>query len=162
VIVSHKNCKGTSMIELMTICVLISLLSALAIPSWMNYLPKLRTQSAVRAVVATLRQARSQSICEKKCYGIFFDVSNKNFVLFLDKVNPGGGVHDTGDSTVTSTPFGQSVAFGSTTLTGSTVVFDMNGAASQSGTVTLTTSDGTRSYTIDILAATGRVKTTST
>jgi Tfp pilus assembly protein FimT len=162
VIVSHKNCKGTSMMELMTICVLISILSALAIPSWMKYLPKMRTQAALRSVVATLRQARSQSISEKKRYGVFFDASNKRFVLFLDTFNPGGGTYDSGDSTVISTAFGQSVAFGSTTLTGSTVVFDMNGAASQSGTVTITTSDASRSYTIDILAATGRIKSTST
>jgi Tfp pilus assembly protein FimT len=144
--------------ELMIICVLISVLSALAIPSWMNYLPKMRAKSAVRAAVSGLREARALSIAEKKRFGVYFDSNNKNFVLFADIINPGGGTYDTGDSVVTRTDFGSNVVLGSTSLAGATVVFDMIGAASQSGTVVFTTSDAQLSYTIDVLAATGRIK----
>lgn len=157
----HRNNRGTTLMELMIICVIISLLSAMAVPTWMEYMPKLRTKTAVRAAVSTLREARSQSISEKRRLGVYFDASGKNFIYFVDKVNPGGGTYDTGDSLVSRTEFGSNAIIESTTLAGSTVVFDMSGAASQSGTVTFTTSDAQLRYVVDILAATGRIKMTA-
>jgi len=157
----HRDRKGTTLIELMIICAIISVLSAMAIPSWLEYMPKLRAKTAVRAAVSALREARSLAITEKTRFGVYFDSNNKNFVLFADMVNAGAGTYDTGDSVVTRTDLGSNVALGSTTLPGSTVVFDMNGSASQSGTVTFTTSDSQLSYTVDILAATGRIKMTA-
>ncbi len=157
----HKDRKGTTLMELMIICVIISVLSAMAIPSWMNYMPKIRAKAAVRAAISSLRQARSQAITEKKRFGVFFDATNKNFVLFADNANPGNGTYETGDSVITTTALGSNNVLESTTLTGSAVVFDMNGAASQSGTVTFSSYDAQLSYVIDILAATGRVKMTA-
>ena len=157
----HRDRKGTTLIELMIICAIISVLSAMAIPSWLEYMPKLRAKTAVRAAVSALREARSLAITEKTRFGVYFDSNNKNFVLFADMVNPGSGTYDTGDSVVTRTDLGSNVTLGGTTLPGSTVVFDMNGSASQSGTVTFTTSDSQLSYTVDILAATGRIKMTA-
>ena len=157
----HRDRRGTTLIELMIICAIISVLSALAIPSWLAYMPKLRAKTAVRAAVSTLREARSLAITEKKQFGVYFDSNNKNFLLFADLVNPGDGTYDTGDSLLTTTAFGSDVALGGSTLTGSTVVFDMNGAASQSGTVTFTTTDAQLRYVVDILAATGRIKMTA-
>ncbi len=157
----NRDNRGTTLMELMIICVIISVLSAMAVPTWLDYMPKLRTKTAVRSAVSTLREARSQSISEKRRFGVYFDANGKNFVLFVDKVNPGNGTYDTGDSLVTRTEFGSNAVMESTTLTGSTVVFDMGGSASQSGTVTFTTSDAAIRYVVDVLAATGRIKMTA-
>ncbi len=156
----HRNVRGTTLIELVIVGVIISVVSAMAIPSWLDYMPKMRAKAAVRDAVSALREARSLAVTEKKLYGVFFDITNGQFILFEDRANPGLGTYETGDSLVTTTRLNSDIQLGYSTFANNAVVFDMNGAASTSGNVTFTASHSQQIYTVDVLAATGRVKMT--
>jgi Tfp pilus assembly protein FimT len=152
------NEDGVTLIELTIIAVVISVLAAMAVPSWLEYLPQLRTKAAVREAVSSLREARSLAIAQKVPYGVYFDVANGTCCLFANTVDPANPFYTDADSVVTDEKIGGGVHMGYTTFSNDCVVFDPNGAASGSGAIVMNSENYQSMYTISVLQATGRVK----
>ena len=154
----HRNQSGVTLMELMIIAVIIGVLSAMAVPRWLQYIPQLRTKAAVRDAVSTLREARSLAISQKTDFGVHFDVYDGNYTLFANTADPGEALFSEEDSVISRSPVGLEVQMNYTTFPENCVVFDPNGAASGSGTITVNSGDYQTMYTIEVLQATGRVK----
>ena len=154
----HLNQSGTTLIELTIIAVIIGVLSAMAVPRWLEYLPQLRTKAAARETVSTLREARSLAISQKVTYGVYFDVYDGNCTLFANTTDPAEATFSEGDSVITKNAVGLAVRMNYTTFPDNCVIFDPNGSASGSGTVNVNSENYQTMYTIEILQATGRVK----
>ena len=56
-----RNKKGYTLIEMMVVVAIIGVLSAMAVPTYISYLPHLRLNSAVRDLISYARSARSQA-----------------------------------------------------------------------------------------------------
>jgi Tfp pilus assembly protein FimT len=154
----HRNQSGVTLLELMVIAVMIGVLSAMAIPRWLEYIPQLRTKAAVRDAISTLREARSLAISQKTDYGVYFDVYDGNCTLFANTSDPTQATFSEEDSLISRKDIGLEVHMNYTTFPDNCVVFDPNGAASGSGTVTVNSANYQTMYTIEVLQATGRVK----
>ena len=146
------------MVELTIIAVIVSLLAAMAIPRWLEYMPQLRTKTAVRDAISTLREARSLAISQKTDYGVYFDVFDGGYTLFANTAGPQEPSFSEDDSVVCRSNIGLDVHLNFTTFPDNCVVFEPNGAASESGTVTVNSGNYQTMYTIEISQATGRVK----
>ena len=157
-----KKQKGVTLMELVVVVVVIGMMSALAVPSFLNYSSKMEAKSTARDIVSTLRMARSKAISERVQYGVFFDAGNRRCIYFKDKVNPASFLYEpiSGDSAISVDTLDLDVNFGGNTFTNTTVVFKTDGGASSSGEMQILPGSGGFTYTINVLASTGRVKLT--
>lgn len=149
--------RGFSMMEMMIVVVLIGLMASLAAPSWFEQMPRLESQAQVKEVVSKLREARSLAIARKEPAGICFDAGSNLWTVFLDN-GPCDNAYNTGDSVVSDGQIGMRVSMSYNSFTNADVLFNPDGTCFESGTICLTAADNSVSYTIDVLASTGRVR----
>lgn len=149
--------RGFSMMEMMIVLVLIGLMASLAAPSWFEQMPRLEAQAQVKEVVSKLREARSLAIARKEPMGVCFDGGNNLWTVFCDD-GPADNVHNTGDSVFTTGQIGMRVSMSYNSFANHDVIFFPDGTCYQSGTICLTAEDNSLSYTVDVLASTGRVR----
>lgn len=155
-----KNQLGVTLMELVIVAVVIGVMSALAVPSFLNYTTKLEAKSTARDIVSSLRLARSKAISERVQYGVYFDAGNKRYTFFKDKVTPANFQFEVGDSIVSQITLEPDVSYGANSFTNTTVVFKTDGGASSSGDMQILPGSGGFTYNINVLASTGRVKLT--
>jgi len=157
-----KKQMGVTLMELVIVAVVVGVMAALAVPSFLNYSSKMEAKSAARDIVSTLRMARSKAISERVQYGIFFDAANRRYIFFKDKVNPASLLYEpiAGDSAINVDTLDRDINYGGNTFTNTTVVFKTDGGASSSGEMQIVPGSGGFTYTINVLASTGRVKLT--
>ncbi|MGH8004064.1 MAG: GspH/FimT family pseudopilin [Limisphaerales bacterium] len=154
-----KDQTGVTMMELMIVAVVVGVMAALAVPSFLNYTSKLETKSTARDIVSTLRQARSKAISERVKYGVYFDAGNKRYTFFKEKT--GNEQYDAGgDSLISQIALDLDVNYGGNTFTNTTVVFKTDGSASSSGDMQVIPASGGFTYNVNVLASTGRIKLT--
>jgi Tfp pilus assembly protein FimT len=154
----RMNEDGVTLIELTIIAVVISVLAAMAVPRWLEYLPQLRTKAAVREAVSALREARSLAIAQKVPYGVYFNVDKGACCLFANTADPANPLFSDADSVLTNEELGNGVHMGYTTFSNNCVIFDPSGAASSSGAIIMNSANYQSMYTVSVLQATGRVK----
>ena len=154
-----KRHNGFTMLEMMIVVVLVGILATIAVPTFVRTIPRLKTRAEARNALNLMRTARSRAISENTQYGVYFNISGRTYVLFKDTVSPSSATYNVGDSLM-SNPISvdPNAVYTGCTLTGNCIVFLASGAASQSGTLTISTADGSQTYSISVLAATGKTK----
>jgi len=156
----YDNRRGFTMIEMMIVIVVIGIMAAMAAPSFLNWIPKMRLKNDAREKVNYLRQARSRAIAENSQYGVYFDFNGSRMVYFKDTDSPEWSYYAEGVDSVVGNPISNesTVAYGTCSLMGNTVIFYPNGSASTSGSLELYDVESGNSYTINVLASTGRIR----
>ena len=157
---SLRNQRGFTMMEMMIVVVVIGIIAAMAVPSFLNYMPKLRVKSSARDIVSELRLARSKSVSERRPYGVAFDVASNSIYTFADTDNPSAQTYSTSDSLVKADTLSSDVSLNACSYNNGCVVFNSTGAASTSGDIQVVTGDGSIVMSINVLASTGRVRLT--
>lgn len=152
--------QGFTLMEMMIVVVVIGVIAAMAVPSFLSYLPKLRVKTTAREIVSQLRLARSKSVAERRPYGVHFNVAQNVFTVFADTDNPAAVTFGLADSTIQVDTLEADVALNSCTYTNDCVIFNATGAASTSGEIKVVTADGSILMSINTLASTGRVRLT--
>jgi prepilin-type N-terminal cleavage/methylation domain-containing protein len=85
----RKN-TGFSLLELMVVIAIIAILSTIAVPGIIGWLPKHRVGNAARDVKSTLEFARSNAIKRNTEVRVDFDWNNDNMtVVEVLEINPG-------------------------------------------------------------------------
>ena len=79
---------GFTLIELMVVIGIMAILSAIAIPSYIKWLPKHRVGTAARAVMSAMEFARSNAIKTNADVTVVFDWGNDSLTV----VNSGGNI----------------------------------------------------------------------
>jgi prepilin-type N-terminal cleavage/methylation domain-containing protein len=72
---------GFTLIELMVVIAIIAILSAIAIPSYFQWLPRHRVGSAARTVMSTLEFARINAIKTNADVTVIFDWANERLTV---------------------------------------------------------------------------------
>ena len=155
-----RDSGGISMLEMMIVVVVIGLLAALSVPNFGSAIHKMKFDNEGRNIVSALRQARSTAIAIQQPVGVFFDISQKQTQIFVDRVNLGSNTFELGDSLLRADSLEASVSYFNATFSGQTVVFQPDGTASTGGYVAAhaSTDVGSRSFTIGVTAGSGRVR----
>lgn len=151
---------GFTIIEMMVVIVIIGIVASLTAPSFINMMPRLKLKSEARTNLNYLRLARSRAISENNQFGIYFDTYNDNFVYFKDTHDVQYAYYLEDQDTLIEGPIAMSsnVSYLNCTFMSNCVIFYSNGSASTSGSIDVINSESDDSYTISVLASTGRVK----
>jgi len=155
---NRKKEKGVTLIELLTIVVIIGIMASIAVPRLVQILPKMRLKGDSKGIASTMRLARMKAVAEGKLYGLYFDnvFSPQRFILFKD-LDSDEAYSSSQDSTVFTWGFYKTTNYQSIGFSNNAVIFRSNGS-SNGGRVSLTTQSGSDSVAVGVLPSTGRVK----
>ena len=152
------NKKGITLIELLTVVVLIGIMAALAVPNFDNYVTKIKHKSTVRDILRQMRMARSYAISRAGRYGVKINVyPTKYYILFRDMDNDANYTGSPPDTMIDSTALSANLSFGSCSFISGTVVFRGDGSASETGFVDVVDDKNSNITIINVTAAVGRV-----
>jgi prepilin-type N-terminal cleavage/methylation domain-containing protein len=153
-----KNERGMSMLELMTVVVLIGVLAAMAGANWFSFLPRMQAKSSMNEVVSKLRQARSYAISRKEPCGLHLDNITGEWQVFIDRDSPGSLQYTSLDSTLVSGKLDDNLEFFHNTFSNAAVFFDADGSSAETGSMCFRSHDQVLCWTVNVLASTGRVR----
>ena len=175
----RKN-SGFSVVELMIVSGVICTMSMIAVPNYMEYLPKTRASGTARQIFTDMQTAKMRAISDNNDYVVTFDTSNNRYSVYDDGDNDfaTAGVESSelvktvtiGDEFIGisfgyvagNDPEGSAIS-GSVTFTGTPprVIFRSTGLADQNGEVYVKpATDSTRKDRQRIVAVkmTGRIR----
>jgi prepilin-type N-terminal cleavage/methylation domain-containing protein len=155
---SSKN-QGFTLIEMMVTVVAIGIIAAAAAPKFDLAMQRASFRSENRDVISKLRTARSEAITKKVPYGLYFDYDTRTITTFADLANLSASSFDLGsDSIMATDTLPPAFVYLWASFNNSSVVFQPNGSASQTGDIFLMTDDGnhTNFSHLNVLASTGK------
>jgi type IV fimbrial biogenesis protein FimT len=88
-----RNDSGFTISELMTVLAIIAIISAVALPSLVDWLQKYRLSSATRDILSAVEYARLTAVKQNGSVGLSFATGNGTYRLWIDD-GAGGGVAD--------------------------------------------------------------------
>ena len=163
-----SNRRGFTLIEMMTIVVIIGVVAALAFPKFAATMHRLEFRNAGRHIVSKMRLARSTAISQKQQYGVHIDDEGIAMTVFLDSSNPSMFVFDGGDSVISVDSLPADFAWVWAEMGNGipTVIFKPNGAAHSAAPrrirfLSINPEDYVQFGTIELSPATGRTKLAS-
>ncbi len=168
-----KSQLGITLIELLSTVVIISIVSAMAIPRFQVAVERVKFRSANKDIVSTMRLARSLAVSDKQQYGVYFNSgegteeysSTLTYTLFKDLDNPANYSFDTGDSVIRIDTLPPEFNTLTTDITNDAVVFLPNGSAGFTGGGNIVTMASTEDLIAildhNVLASTGRIRSSS-
>lgn len=151
----HKSCRdsaGFTLAEVMTALVVIAIMSAIAVPSFMSFQPGMRLNGGAREVLGKLSWARAQAVEDNSRFVVSFPSSST--MLIYNDANANSSL-DTGEWSQT---IDIQLNYHDVTIavSGTTPTFNSRGTA-ESGTTNITVTNPSGSKTVRVLA-TGSVR----
>ena len=136
-----KNLKnnGFTLMELMIVIAIIAILAAIAIPSFISWLPEKQLADGAQDILMGLQKSRSRAIMTNR--EVIFNFDADSFIAFVDD-NASGG-QDAGEQVIVNRNMPPSVDI-TTSLVGNvtTVTFDNRGIPDTSGRLIIQSNNG--------------------
>lgn len=156
------NKKGITLIELLTVVVLIGIIVALAVPNFDKAITKIRHKSTSRDMLRQMRLARSYAISKAGRYGVYANGTDGYYILFRNMADDNSydrlaAFPNIPDSMMDSTDLKANISFGSCGFINCTAVFRGNGSALESGYVDVVNDNSSDTTRVNVTAAVGRV-----
>jgi prepilin-type N-terminal cleavage/methylation domain-containing protein len=83
----RKN-SGFTLMELMVVIALIGVLASLAVPEYINWLPRYRAKKAAMELSGQLHKVKLKAVKENRPHGVYFDPnSDRYYILSSDGTN---------------------------------------------------------------------------
>lgn len=111
-----RKISGFTLIEMMIVLAIIGILAALATTNYVDAMPKIRAQDAMRKIWSDMYKARSHAAKTKRTVVMLFDVPNNRYSVVIDYGDPIGktGVPGAVDKyLVRDKPLGERIIFAS-------------------------------------------------
>jgi type IV fimbrial biogenesis protein FimT len=152
---NSKNQNGFTLMELILVVAVMGIVAAIAIPSFMSFLPGMRVNGAARQVMSDLMDARMEAVKQNHEFKVFF-LNNHEYKILDD--NDSDGVDDGGLETSKTVDIQNNYSDVTFSSTGDPI-FTPKGivpSLSDTATITIQNSDGgCKKVKVSI---TGRVK----
>ena len=160
-----KNRTGFTTIELAVTLGLLGILTAIAVPSYISYLPRHRLQTSVRQIYDDMQLAKIRAVKDNGVAVVKFTPSTSSYTIFLDASVPLNWALDAGETIIKqNVSLENGVSITGTTLAGHTCGFNNRGmlpSPAVPGVVQLTNPTGLL-MGVDVNAAGGISIVTST
>ena len=88
-ILMNRN-SGYTLMEMMVTVGIIAIMSAIAIPNYVSWLPKHRISGGAREIYSAMQYARLRAVKEKTRVTINFSTGNDDYAVFIDDGRGGG------------------------------------------------------------------------
>ncbi|MEK6545927.1 MAG: GspH/FimT family pseudopilin [Nitrospinota bacterium] len=75
------NQNGFTIIELVVTLAIFGIMLAIALPSFLSYLPTMRLKGAARDISSTLQSARMEAVSQNRDCNVSFDINNKSYIV---------------------------------------------------------------------------------
>ncbi len=135
------NKKGFTLIELTTTLAILGIISAIAIPSYLSWLPRYKLQTSVRHIYDDMNMARSRAVRTNADIGIEFNTSNNTYRVFVDTDND--QIFDAGETVISTGTLDNGIDITNSTFTADTYGFNSRGMATgTTGDVYMTNPSG--------------------
>lgn len=150
-----RNNSGVTIIEVMVVIALIVIISAIAVPNYIGWLPKYRLSTSARDVLSDLEFARSAAVKENASVVFEFNTDNDSYAVWVDNGALGNRDNwnlDGDESAIRSRQMPPDVNISAVSFPNERVRFNGNGfpeiepdppAALGGGTITLQNDTGT-------------------
>ncbi len=153
------------MLELLTVVAIMGVVTAIAIPSFVNYYPHIQLKNVSTAIYSSLQGARAQAVGSSAHYGIRFDLSSTPPTLLL-MTRPGSSSAWTQASASAPRSLEGAIYVNKVTVDGTAytsgttgvISFEPVGTASNATVVVQNARDTNDTISISVNPATGRVK----
>jgi type IV fimbrial biogenesis protein FimT len=167
-----QKTSGFTLMELMVTIAIVAIISAIAIPNFIAWIPKFKLGGASRDVLAILQGTRIRAVKDNTNYVLMFDTGNESYTAFLDDGagtpddtpadgipdGRGNGVLDGAETVIAQKTLANGIDISATTLPGDLVMFNTQGIASTAGTITLTDNKGNVRQIFLELAGSSRIQ----
>ena len=160
-----KNDSGFSLIEAIIVITIISILTAIAVPGFMAWVPKYRVRDAAQDLYSNVQWAKMQAIKQNKTWAIVFDAAADKYYVCSDRgavssptplLSDWTSIGDnTIERTVTLADYGSGVKF-IDTFASTSIDFNSRGfpvLAAGTTNVTLTNAGESDNYNIEVLSS---------
>jgi type IV fimbrial biogenesis protein FimT len=98
--VQGKRESGFTLLEAMATAGILAVMTMIAIPAFMSWMPGMRLNGATRQVMGDLMAARMQAVKQNNEFKVFFNSPGTNQYQILDD-NDNDGIADTGEAITT-------------------------------------------------------------
>lgn len=152
-----RNESGVTFYELVVVVGIMALLSSMAIPGFLSWLPKYKMSSAADEVLSTLQHAKLRAIRENDFVSVTFNTANDSYTAFLDN-GAGGGIAGNGQQdgvevTVKNGQMPEGIGLLSTSFVdfgGDVVRFNSRGFPFAGGNIVVANGAGTRTISLTL------------
>ena len=135
--IRKKSFRGFTLLELAVTIATVAIVSAVAIPNFLRYPPKIRLNGATRVLASDLMSARIDAVKLKKRIYLEYTGSQAYQVAYLGKVLRSKSLKDEYQDVTISSNFGK-------------IYFDSGGASTGTNTIQLENISGSKSITINL------------
>lgn len=87
---SRSPVAGFSLIELLSVIVIVGILGSVTVPSLRGYLQSQKVGAAARDLISNLRFARLRAVNEKNPWVVLFQIGQRQYIVFSDDGGGGG------------------------------------------------------------------------
>ena len=147
----HSKQSGFTLIEMMIVIAIMAILTGIAVPNYLAWLPKSRLNGAARQVMGDLMAARMKAVSQNCDVRVAFVAGDAKYKIWTDSNN-----NDSIDSGEEITKDIQLDYYDITIIATKNIEFHSRGTANPYGTIALTGSNSTNSKNVNI-RITGRV-----
>ena len=135
------NKKGFTVIELTIVLSILGIISVIAMPSYLGWLPKHELKTSVRRIYDDMNMAKFRAVKTNADIGIEFNISNENYRIFIDTDKDQD--FDSGETVLSTGSLENGVDITASTFTDNTYGFNSRGmSAGTTGDVHLTNGSG--------------------
>ncbi len=149
-----RSAKGLTLPEMLFVVSIIAIVTAIAVPSFVQMRNSMKDRQVARDIVSMLRRAKSEAISKNREHQVFFDAANRRYGW-----QKGGRAYGNGlmsSATITQwTPYNTTVSVATTTT--AAIQFTPNGASSIPGAINIQDYEAGNKFTV-IVETTGAIR----
>ena len=141
---------GFTFMELMVVLAVLAILSAIAIPNFIGWLPKYKLNSASDELLSTLQLSKLRAIRENANVAITFDFVNNTYLAFIDNgANAANGIREADESILKTGKMPAGIDLQDTGM-GSLIQFNRRGFPDVSGNISVSHNSETRTINLTL------------